>query len=136
MWGRKRGVNLVDTPEMDAFFARLGQMDQAQVMAITAAWKSVSREEHEDAWTAIRALGERDGLTKEIDRVRDKVLEMAARGTNSVPYMVIDFSRQMRIEAGGALVEAALAVALGSRLDSGTHDLLLGPWLRVFERER
>jgi hypothetical protein len=136
MWGRKRGVDLVDTPEMYAFFARLDRLNEAQLMAMRAAWLSGDRRTHEDVWKAIRIVGKRDGLTKEIGRVRDKAMAWATRGTNSVLYTVIDFPRQMRIEAGGALVEAALAVALGDRLDAQTHEILIAPWLRVTEGER
>jgi hypothetical protein len=128
-------VNLVDTPEMDAFLERLDHTTQAQVLAMTAAWKSTSPGKYEDAWTVIRAVGARDGLTKEIDRVRNKALECAARGTNSVAYTVMDLTRQLRIEAGWAIVGAAVAFALGDRLDAATREVLLGPWNRATEAQ-
>jgi hypothetical protein len=133
MWGRKRGVNLLETPEMDAFFERLDRLNQAEVQAMAAAWHAKSPAEHEAAWAAVRAAGVRDGLTKEIERVRDKALERASRGTNSVPYTVIDFTRETRIEAGGAIADAAIAGALAGRLDGVTYDFLVGPWLRATE---
>ena len=40
MFGRRRGLNLVDTPEMDAFFDRLDRMNGEQLLAIQAAWQS------------------------------------------------------------------------------------------------
>lgn len=131
MWGRKRGVTLIDTPQMDTFFARLDGLNQAEVQALTAVWHSVGKQAHEDAWLAIRAIAARDGLSKEIDRVRDTALDRASRGTNNVGYTVIDLARQTRIEAGPAIVDAAVATALGSRLDPVTRELLIEPWLRA-----
>jgi len=133
MWGRKRGVDLLDTPDMDAFFERLDRLNQAEVQAMVAARHSTTPAEHEEAWAAVRAVGVRDGLAKEIDRVRNNALDRVGRGTNSVPYTVIDFARETRIEAGGAIVDAAIAQALGGRLDRATHDFLAGPWFRATE---
>lgn len=133
MWGRRGRVNLVDTDEMGAFFERLDHLNQEQLMGLQAAWQATSREEHEDAWTAIRVAGARDGLVKEIERVRNKALRWASRGSNSIPYQLIDDSEwlQKKIAAGGAIVDAALAIALGNRLPEAAHDVLIGPWLQV-----
>ncbi|MFI5258626.1 MAG: hypothetical protein ACHQ01_03320, partial [Candidatus Limnocylindrales bacterium] len=65
-------MNLVDTPELASFFDRLDHLNQAQLLAMRAAWRSISREAHEEAWAAVRAVGAQDGLTGEIDRVRNK----------------------------------------------------------------
>ena len=43
---------------------------------------------------------------------------------------------ETKIEAGEAIVDAALAVALGSRLDADCRSLLIGPWLRATEALR
>jgi hypothetical protein len=131
MWGRKRGVNLLDTPQMDTFFERLEGMNQAEVQALTVVWHSVSKQQLEDAWLEIRAIGAREALSKEIDRVRDRALDEATRGTNNVPGAVMDLPRQTRIEAGPAIVDAAVAIALGTRLDPVTRELLMAPWLRA-----
>ena len=135
MWGRRSRVNLVDTAEMDAFFDRLDHMNQAQLMGLRAAWRSISRQEHEDAWTAVRAVGGRDGLTGEVGRVRKKALRWATRGNNSIPYQLTDDMswQQVKIDAGEAIVDAALAIAMGSRLDEETRAVLLGPWLRAIQ---
>jgi hypothetical protein len=55
------------------------------------------------------------------------------RGTNTIPYqMNDDFTwQQVKNEAGEAIVDAALAISLGSRLDAPTHALLIEPWLRA-----
>jgi hypothetical protein len=139
MWGRKQGVDLLDTPEMGVFFGRLDHLDQAQLMALRAAWRAVDEAQHEDAWAVVRAVGEGQGLSKEVGRVRDTAMAWTARSRNAVPFyqggndeMVW---QQLKIEAGGAIVDAALAIALGFRLDGATHDALMGPWLAATESE-
>jgi hypothetical protein len=134
MWGRRKGPNLVDTDEMDAFFDQLDRMTQVQLLAMQAAWQSVRREEHESAWAAVRAVGASEGLAKEISRVRDKAMAWALRGENTIPYWG-DNDNHVRIkrDAEEAVVDAALAVALGSRLDAEPYDTLIAPWLRATE---
>lgn len=137
MWGRKRGVNLVDTPEMYAFIARLDRLNEAQLMAMRAAWSAIDRDEHEVAWAEVRAVGAREGLRKEIGRVRNKAMAWASRGRNTIPYWGDNDNRQrIWLEAEEAIVDAALAVALGDRLDAQTREILMAPWLRVTEGER
>jgi hypothetical protein len=135
MWGRRRGANLIDTPDLDAFFTRLDHLNGEQLLSLRAAWLSTSRAAHEDAWTTVRAVAARGGLGKEIDRVRAKAISWSTRGTDTIPYQLNnDFTwRQIKAEAGEAIVDAALAIALGARLDSATYGLLIGPWLRATE---
>ena len=136
MFGRRRGVNLVDTPEMDAFFERLEHLNREQLMALDAAWHSTARREHEEAWAAVRGAAARTGVDKEIGRVRNKAMAWSTRGSNSVPYYRVNDDEawlQVKMGAGEAIVDAALAVALGDRLDAATSDTLLGPWLRATE---
>ena len=136
MFGRRRGANLVDTPQMDDFFDRLDHLNREQLMALAAAWHSTTRPEHEQAWAAVRAVGDRTGLSREIVRVRDKAMAWSTRGSNSVPYYRVNDDEvwlQAKIGAGEAIVDATLAIALGDRLDPATQDTLLGPWLRATE---
>ncbi|MGA2512637.1 MAG: hypothetical protein ABSG37_03360 [Candidatus Limnocylindrales bacterium] len=127
-------MNLVDTPEMAVFFERLDRMDKIQLLAMRAAWQSTSHQAHEYAWAAVREIGARDGLAKELDRVRDRAMTWVLRGTNSIPYWGDNDNRVLvKGEASEAIVDAALAVALGSRLDGSTRSILLGPWLRATE---
>lgn len=136
MWGRRRGVDLLDTEVMDAFFHRLNRLDEAGLMAMRAAWTSIESQKHEDAWAAVRAAGVRDGLTDEIDRVRKKAIAWATRGSNMAPEVRIGQSQNwqvVKLEAGEAIVDAALAMALGSRLDAPSRDLLLEPWASATE---
>ena len=131
-------VNLVDTEEMAAFFEQLDHLNLEQLRVMRAAWRSTSREAHEDAWTTVRSIGAREGLTREIDRVRNRALGWASRGSNTIPYRISDDVTWMetKIEAGEAIVDAALAVALGSRLDADCRNVLIGPWLRATEALR
>ncbi len=133
MWGRRGRVNLVDTPEIAAFFERLDHLNKEQLLSLHAAWQAAGRTAHEDAWTSVRAVGARDGLTREIERVRNKALRWASRGSDSIPYQLVDDSEwlQIKIDAGGAIVDAALAIALGDHLDEASHSALIGPWLQV-----
>jgi pyruvate/oxaloacetate carboxyltransferase len=138
MLGRRGRVNLVDTEEMAAFFEQLDHLNLEQLRVMRAAWRSTSREAHEDAWTTVRSIGAREGLTREIDRVRNRALAWASRGSNTIPYRISDDVTWMetKIEAGEAIVDAALAVALGSRLDADCRNVLIGPWLRATEALR
>ncbi|MGD0018473.1 MAG: hypothetical protein ABSD62_04395 [Candidatus Limnocylindrales bacterium] len=131
-------MNLVDTEEMAGFFERLDHLNQAQLLGLRAAWRSTGREVHEEAWAAVRAVGDREGLSKEIDRVRNRALAWASRGSNTIPYRISnDITwQQIKNDAGEAIVDAALAVALGGRLDADTRQVLIGPWLRVTEALR
>ena len=88
-WGRSGGV-LVDTEEMALFFERLDHLDESQLLALRAAWRSISREAHEDAWAGVREIGVREGLSREIDRVRNRALAWSSRGSNTIPYRISD----------------------------------------------
>jgi hypothetical protein len=136
MWGRG-GVDLVDTEAMESFFEQLDHLNKEQLLSMRAAWRSANRQMHEDAWTAVRAIGARDGLSKEIDRVRKKAMAWSTRGSDAFPYTLnVDLVwQQVKIEAEEAIVDAALAVALGSRLDGPSHDVLIGPWLSATESQ-
>jgi hypothetical protein len=119
---------------MEGFFARLDRMNREQLLALRAAWSAVGREKHEEAWAAVRAVGERDGLAKEIDRVRDKAMGWIARGSDPIGHFAVRDNvswQQVKRDAGEAIVDAALATALGNRLDRQVHAALLAPWLRA-----
>jgi hypothetical protein len=134
MRGRRGRPNLVDTEEMEAFFAKLDHLNQEQLLALRAAWQATSRQAHEDAWTVVRTVGAREGLRKEIDRVRNRALDWATHGDDLVPYnrpAATETWQQVKMEAGEAIVDAALAVALGDRLDEGTRATLLAAWDRA-----
>ncbi len=133
--GRRTGANLLDTEEMAAFFDRLDRLNEAQLLGLRAAWTAIDRSAHQQAWAAVRAVGIAEGLTGEIDRVRAKAVAWAERGSNLSVYSLSDDKtwREIKLEAVEAIVDAALAVALGSRLDAAQRDVLIGPWLNAAE---
>lgn len=135
MWRRRQGVSLVDTDEMLDFFEKLDRLNREQLMSMGAIWQSTDRRHHEEAWATVRAVGARQGLSKEIDRVRKQALAWSTRGSDVSPYTLnVDLLwQEVKMEAGEAIVDAALATALGNRLDDATRDVLLGPWLRATE---
>jgi hypothetical protein len=112
-------------------------LNQVQLLALQAAWRSISDEDHHSAWVGVGVVGSLDGLTKEIHRVRNRALAWAARGSNAAPYRGnADYGwLQVKGEVGEAVADAAVAVALGSRLDEESRETLLAPWLRVTEGE-
>jgi hypothetical protein len=123
-------VDLLDTPEMAAFFDTLDHLDEAELLRMRAAWRSVPREAHERAWAAVRAAGSRDGIAAAIDRVRGRALAWASRGTNTRPTQVSDDITWLDIkhEASEAIVDAALAIALDERIDPEARATLLVAW--------
>ena len=132
MWRRRRNVDLLDTEAMEAFFDRLDRLNEVGLLNMRASWNATSHTDHEDAWTAVRTAGALFGLTDEIDRVRAKALAWASRDSNMAPEVRIGQVQNwsvIKMDAGEAIVDAALAVALGDRLDARHHDLLIGPWL-------
>jgi hypothetical protein len=145
LFGRKRGVDLLDTPEMAGFFAKLDRLEDGQLLALRAAWGAIDEAEHDGAWTAVRAVGADQGLSKEIDRVRAAALAWTTRNSDIYQYSQVGrpstLWTQLKREAGEAIVDAALAIALGSRLaislgsrlDVTAHDTLIGPWLAATE---
>jgi hypothetical protein len=145
MWRGKQGVDLLDTPEMATFFEQLDRLDQGQLLAMRAAWRAVDEPEHKDAWAAVRAVGEEQGLGDEIDSVRGAAISWTTRNSDIFQYPLGRPSSvwmQLKGEASEPVVDAALAIALGSRLatslgcrlDQTAHDTLIGPWLAAVDK--
>jgi hypothetical protein len=133
MYDRGDPESGLDMARLDAFLGSLDHLGEVEILAMTAAWRSVDRSTHERAWAAVRAVGERDGLSDEIGRVRDLAMAWATRGSNTPPYQVNNeptWARE-KLDAQEAVVDAALAIALGDRLDRRTSDGLLAPWNRA-----
>ena len=133
MFRRRTGVDLVHEPQVELFFEAIDRLEDAELLRLRAVWRQAGKEAHEKAWAEVRAVGERDDLTDAIGKVRDRAVAWAQRGSNRpAPYLADDrYWLEMKIEASEAIVDAALAVALGDRLDAGTRSALLGPWLSV-----
>jgi hypothetical protein len=128
----RRKPNLLDNDELNAFFNALDHLDNVELLRMSAAWRSVTRVTHEEAWAAVRAVGDRYGLSKEIDWVRKRAMAWASRGNNSIPYMINNNETwaQIKLDAEEAVVDVALGIALGDRLDEQTRATLLVAWDR------
>lgn len=125
-----RRANVLETDALNEFFRALDHADEVELLRMRAAWKSVGRRTHEEAWAAVRAVGVRDALNREIDGIRKRAMAWATRGSNAVPYRVNNDETwaEIKLEAAEAIVDIALAVSLGERLDRQTRETLLAAW--------
>jgi hypothetical protein len=125
--------NPLDSDELNAFFDALDHLDDVELLRMSAAWRSVTKSTHEEAWAAVRAVGARYGLSKEIDWVRKRAMAWASRGNNSIPYMIDNNETwaAVKLQAEEAVVDVALGIALGDRLDEQTRATLLAAWDRA-----
>ncbi len=130
MFHRDRKASPINLDKLEEFFEALDHMGEVELLRMRAVWLSVDRQSHEDAWTAIRVIGARDGFAKEIDRVRKRAVAWATRGNNAIPYRQDNNETwaEIKLEAAEAIVDIALAVAFGDRLDEKTRTVLLTPW--------
>ncbi len=131
MFGLGRKPSVLDTEALNAFFDVLDHMGDVELLRMRAAWQAVPRRIHEEAWASVRAVGARDGLSRDIDRVRKRAMAWAARGSDVVPYALSDSATwaQVKLEAEEAIVDVALGIALGDRLDERTRETLLAAWV-------
>jgi hypothetical protein len=129
----RRKPNSLDSDELNAFFGALNHLDDVELLRMSAAWRSVARLTHEESWAAVRVVGARYGLSKEIDWVRKRAMAWASRGNNSIPYMINNNETwaQIKLDAEEAVVDVALGIALGDRLDEQTRATLLAAWDRA-----
>lgn len=129
---RSDAEDIAETAAMDRFIDQLDRLDDGQLLALTAAWRAVDEETRDDAWTAVRATAARLRLTHGVDAVRERAMRWAMRADNRPPlyHVVADdvLHNQIRADAAGALVDTALGIALGMRLDPGSRATLLSPW--------
>ena len=124
--------DLAGSEGMDRFFDQLDRVGEAELMRMKAVWSSIDRQAREDAWAVVRVVGASQDLGEEIDRVRDRALAWVSHDT--MPYRYLDGNpmwMQYKAEAAEAIVDAAIAVALGDRLDPRTRATLLAGWSDV-----
>jgi hypothetical protein len=125
-----RPPRLVESPALDVFFARLHRLDREELLRMQAAWRSIDMQTHERAWADIRKVGIRERLSDEIEEVRQRALAWATY--DAVPYRYLDPDPMWvegKMEAAEAIVDVAIAVALGDRLAPAARETLLSPWL-------
>lgn len=125
----RRNPDLVNSEELDRFFDVLDRVRDADLMRLKAVWRSIDRQAHEDAWAVVRVVGASHDLGEEIDKVRSRALAWVTH--DNMPYRYLDGNpmwMQYKAEAAEAIVDAAIAVALGDRLDARTRATLLAGW--------
>ena len=117
---------------LDAFVGRLDHLDQTQLLALRAAWHAIPAETHEAAWAAVRGVAKAQRWQADVDEVRDRAMHWATRGDNRPPlyHLAMDDEtlNQVRASAAAAIVDAALALALGQWLPRDAHTTLASPW--------
>jgi tellurite resistance protein len=129
---RRRNLDLADSEEMDRFFDQLDRMGEAELMRLRAAWLSIDRQAHEDAWAVVRVVCASGDLDEEIEKVRDRALTWVRY--DGMPYRYLDGNpmwMQHKADAAEAVVDAAIGVALGDRLDRRTRATLLAAWAGI-----
>ena len=128
-------MKLVESEAMNDFIGSLDLLNEANLMVLVASWGAVAQRDHEAAWAEVRRVATDDGLDADVKAVRDRAMQWAYRGTNipAIPYSMMSDDEWLRLrrEAAPALVDAALAVALGDRLGQSARNVLLAPWLRA-----
>jgi hypothetical protein len=120
-----------DLPDLDGFLASLDALRETDLLTLAAGWSGADRRAHEDAWTRVVAAAAANGMTDRVRAARQAALDWAIKGTNfpwpDAGYME-DMKLHIRRGAAPALADAAVAIALGDRLDSESADTLLAPW--------
>jgi hypothetical protein len=129
--------DLSDSASIQAFFDAVDRLDIDQLERLRSEWRSIPKEVHEAAWAQVRAVAGRDGLSDEVDRVRRRALDWTARGSRQPGRGQPDYRTwiERKIGAAEAIVDAALAFALGERLDPQARATLLRPWRAATEKE-
>jgi hypothetical protein len=129
---------LAESVAMDRFIDSLDLLDEPTLMVMVAAWGAISHRDHEAAWAEVRRVADREGLQGEVQEVRERAVRWSYRGSNipAMPYSLQSEDQWvgLRREAAPALVDAALGIALGDRLDEFTSGVLLGPWISATGR--
>jgi hypothetical protein len=118
--------------ELDALFARLPRLDRGDLLALAAA-HAEGDPAREDAWEVVREVVSSDHLEADLDRVRSRVGTWATHlSALTVQQLGAGLSDQLlaeaRREAAPAVLDAAVAFLLGSRIAEESRAALLGPW--------
>jgi hypothetical protein len=119
--------------DVERFFAALDGVRESQLMVLTAMGRNLDRAEHEEAWKEVRRAADANGILREVQAIGDRAMHWASRGTNIPPLQPVPGDHELwvatRMQAAPAIVDAAVAIALGNLLDEASREILLGPWL-------
>ena len=132
---RSREVeNIAESEPVDRFFEYLEHAEADLLLALSAAWRAVEEQAREEAWTRVHDAAKRTRTERGVETVRDRAMHWAGRSGYSYGEITAYGGGQplwgdVRRQAAPALVDAAVAIALGRRLDSASREVLLGPWI-------
>ncbi len=124
-------------PELDALIAGLPSLDAGQLFAL-AGEHSADDPAREAAWEAVRQVVKAGHLERDLDGVRADVGTWATH-LGSLTGQLIGTGMsdeplsEARLAAAGAVLDAAVAMLLGDRLEERDRAALMGPWESVFE---
>lgn len=129
-------MSLGTNAELDALFDRLPGLDRGELFALAGAHGSRDSA-REDAWAAVRRAVSADHLERDLDRLRSEVGAWATHlgsitGQEAGSGLSDLFMADARRAAAPAVLDAAVALLLGARLEDHERAVLLGPWNRVF----
>jgi hypothetical protein len=131
--GNGKGNSRLAEAELERFFAALDSVQEGQLMVLTAMGRNLNRAEHDEAWKEVRRAADANGVLREVQAIGDRAMHWASRGTNIPPLQPIPGDHETwvatRMQAAPAIVDAAVAIALGGLLDQASREILLGPWL-------
>ena len=132
---RRTSATPLQTAEIAAFFDQLDRLNQEQLLSLGASWQAREKLPHQDALTqAVAAAGE-FGLTAQMEEARDQAVRWALHGPSDLWAVTLQDERlQLRRQAAPTLADAAVAIALGDRLNDGARALLLEPWANAIAR--
>jgi hypothetical protein len=121
--------------ELEALFARLQGMDQGELLALAGAHGGENAATSQ-AWTSVRQVVSADHLERDLDRVRSEVGAWATQlGAITGQQIGSGMSDQpiddARRAAAPAVLDAAVAFLLGTRLSEPDRAALLRPWESV-----
>ncbi len=124
--------------ELEELFARLPRLDRGELFALAGA-HHVRDAAREEAWKSVREVVATDRVEQDLDRLRSEIGAWATHlgsitgqeaGTGTSELLLADARRA----AAPAVLDAAVALLLGSRLPERDRTVLLRPWRRVLAR--
>jgi hypothetical protein len=121
--------------ELEALFARLTGLDQGELLALAGA-HGTDDPVRTHAWTSVHQVVSADHLERDLDRVRSEVGTWATQlesltGQQIGSGMGNQLMDDARRAAASAVLDAAVAFLLGTRLPEPDRAALLGPWETV-----
>jgi hypothetical protein len=127
---------------LDGLVEQLDRLGADAFLAMVASWNDQDPDAHADAWTTAEASARQHRLGAAVERARERVINWAESLGGGTYADITMYGggwnpvlRDARAAAAPALVDVAVALALGDRLDPAARDVLLAPWRRATDRD-